>query len=159
GRSALRVGTSLGDVVHPDARMYVDGADTAARLETLAEPGGVLVSSTVYDHVRGKLPITFADAGERQLKNIEQPVRTYRVLIPGAAFTPGAAPLSRSTTADRRRWVVPGMAAALLVLLAAAGAWWMSPRFFPSQRADGTEAPRLSIAVLPFSNLSGDPSQ
>src|SRR5438094_234588 len=158
-RMRLRVGINLGDVIHDDARIYGDGINIAARLETLAEPGGVLVSSTVYDHVRGKLPITFADAGERQLKNIEQPVRTYRVLIPGAAFTPGAAPLSRSTTADRRRWVVPGMAAALLVLLAAAGAWWMSPRFFPSQRADGTEAPRLSIVVLPFSNLSGDPSQ
>ena len=158
-RMRLRVGINLGDVIHDDARIYGDGINIAARLETLAEPGGVLVSSTVYDHVRGKLPITFADAGERQLKNIEQPVRTYRVLIPGAAFTPGAAPLSRTTTADRRRWVVPGVAAALLVLLAAAGAWWMSPRFFPGQRADGTEAPRLSIVVLPFSNLSGDPSQ
>jgi len=158
-RMRLRVGINLGDVIHDDARIYGDGINIAARLETLAEPGGVLVSSTVYDHVRGKLPITFADAGERQLKNIEQPVRTYRVLIPGAAFTPGAEPLSRTTTADRRRWVVPGVAAALLVLLAAAGAWWMSPRFFPGQRADGTEAPRLSIVVLPFSNLSGDPSQ
>src|SRR5437773_8037768 len=158
-RMRLRIGINLGDVIHDDARIYGDGINIAARLETLAEPGGVLVSSTVYDHVRGKLPITFADAGERQLKNIEQPVRTYRVLIPGAAFTPGAAPLSRTTTADRRRWVVPGVAAALLGLLAAAGAWWMSPRFFPGQRADGTEAPRLSIVVLPFSNLSGDPSQ
>jgi len=158
-RMRLRVGINLGDVIHDDARIYGDGINIAARLETLAEPDGVLVSSTVYDHVRGKLPITFADAGERQLKNIEQPVRTYRVLIPGAAFTPGAAPLSRTTTADRRRWVVPGVAAALLVLLAAVGAWWMSPRFFPGQRADGTEAPRLSIVVLPFSNLSGDPSQ
>src|SRR5436190_12176394 len=158
-RMRLRVGINLGDVIHDDARIYGDGINIAARLETLAEPGGVLVSGTVYDHVRGKLPITFADAGERQLKNIEQPVRTYRVLIPGAAFTPGAAPLSRTTTADRRRWVVPGVAAALLVLLAAAGAWWMSPRFLPGQRADGTEAPRLSIVVLPFSNLSGDPSQ
>src|SRR5438309_7680319 len=130
-RMRLRVGINLGDVIHDDARIYGDGINIAARLETLAEPGGVLVSSTVYDHVRGKLPITFADAGERQLKNIEQPVRTYRVLIPGAAFTHGAAPLSRTTTADRRRWVVPGVAAALLVLLAAAGAWWMSPRFFP----------------------------
>src|SRR5438093_3763958 len=121
-RMRLRVGINLGDVIHDDARIYCDGINIVARLETLAEPGGVLVSSTVYDHVRGKLPITFADAGERQLKNIEQPVRTYRVLIPGAAFTPGAAPLSRTTTADRR-WVVPGVAAALLVLLAAAGAW------------------------------------
>jgi TolB-like protein/Flp pilus assembly protein TadD len=154
----FRIGINLGDVIHDDARIYGDGINIAARLETLAEPGGVLVSSTVYDHVRGKLPFTFVDAGERQLKNIEQPVRTYRVLIPGVAFTPGAAPLNRTTTADRRRWIVPGLAA-LLVLLAAGGAWWSSSRLFPGQRADGTQAPRLSIVVLPFTNLSGDPSQ
>jgi adenylate cyclase len=157
-RMLFRIGINLGDVIHDESRIYGDGINIAARLEALAEPGGVLVSSTVYDHVRGKLPFTFADAGERQLKNIEQPVRTYRVLIPGEAFTPGAAPLSRTTTGGRPRWIVLG-AAALLVLLAAGGAWWINWRFFPGQRADGTEAPRLSIVVLPFNNLSGDSSQ
>src|SRR5437660_5090060 len=157
-RMRFRIGINLGDVIHDDARIYGDGINIAARLETLAEPGGVLVSSTVYDHVRGKLPFTFVDAGERQLKNIEQPVRTYRVLIPGVAFTPGAAPFISTITADRRRWIVLGLAA-LLVLLAAGGAWWVSSRLFPGQRADGTQAPRLSIVVLPFTNLSGDPNQ
>jgi adenylate cyclase len=157
-RMLFRIGINLGDVIHDESRIYGDGINIAARLEALAEPGGVLVSSTVYDHVRGKLPIAFADAGERQLKNIEQPVRTYRVLIPGVAFPPGAAPLSRTTTADRRRWIVLGLAA-LLVLLAAGGAWWVSSRLFPGQGADSTQAPRLSIVVLPFTNLSGDPSQ
>ena len=157
-RMLFRIGINLGDVIHDESRIYGDGINIAARLEALAEPGGVLVSSTVYDHVRGKLPLTFADAGERQLKNIEQPVRTYRILIPGAASTPEAAPLSRTTTAHRRRWIVLGLAA-LLVLLAAGGAWWINSRFFQGQRADGTEGPHLSIVVLPFSNLSGDSSQ
>src|SRR5438309_756523 len=157
-RMLFRIGINLGDVIHDESRIYGDGINIAARLEALAEPGGVLVSSTVYDHVRGKLPLTFADAGERQLKNIEQPVRTYRILIPGAASTLEAAPLSRTATAHRRRWIVLGLAA-LLVLLAAGGAWWINSRFFQGQRADGTEAPRLSIVVLPFSNLSGDSSQ
>jgi adenylate cyclase len=157
-RMLFRIGINLGDVIHDESRIYGDGINIAARLEALAEPGGVLVSSTVHDHVRGKLPVTFADAGERQLKNIEQPVRTYRILIPGVAFTPGAPPLSRTTTADRRRWIMLGLAA-LLVLLAAGGAWWVSSRLFPGQGADGTQAPRLSIVVLPFTNLSGDPSQ
>jgi len=157
-RMLFRIGINLGDVIHDESRIYGDGINIAARLEALAEPGGVLVSSTVHDHVRGKLPFTFADAGDRQLKNIEQPVRTYRLLIPGAAFTPGAAPPGRTTTANRRRWTVLGLAA-LLVLLAAGGAWWIHARFVPRQRADGTEAPRLSIVVLPFSNLSGDSSQ
>jgi adenylate cyclase len=157
-RMLFRIGINLGDVIHDESRIYGDGINIAARLEALAEPGNVLVSSTVYDHVRGKLPITFADAGERQLKNIEQPVRTYRILIPGAVFTPGAAPRSRTTTPHRRRWIVLSLAA-LLVLLAAGAAWWINSRFFPGQRADGMDAPRLSIVVLPFSNLSGDSSQ
>jgi adenylate cyclase len=103
-RMRFRIGINLDDVIHDDTRIYGDGINIAARLETLAEPGGVLVSSTVYEHVRGKLMLTFEDAGERQLKNIAQPVRTYRLLIPGAPLTPGAAPLSRTTVADRRRW-------------------------------------------------------
>ena len=158
-RMLFRIGINLGDVIHDESRIYGDGINIAARLEALAEPGGVLVSSTVYDHVRGKLPFTFADEGERQLKNIEQPVRTYRVHLPGASATSPAALVGRTALADRRRWLVPGVTAALLVLLAAGGSWWMSPRFFPGQRADGTQAPRLSIVVLPFTNLSGDPSQ
>ena len=157
-RMLFRIGINLGDVIHDESRIYGDGINIAARLEALAEPGGVLVSSTVYDHVRGKLPFTFEDTGEQQLKNIEQPVRTYRVMIPGAAFTSGAAPLSRTATPDRRRRIVLGLAA-LLILLATGGIWWVSSRRFLSQRAGGTQAPRLSIVVLPFTNLSGDPNQ
>ena len=128
------------------------------RLEALAEPGGVLVSNTVYDQVRGKLPFTFEDVGERQVKNIEQPVRMYQLHIPGASSNGGATPVRRPALADRRRWILWGLAA-FLVLLGAAGAWWIGSRFLPGQQADSTEAPRLSIVVLPFSNLSGDPSQ
>src|SRR6188474_2463533 len=84
-RMRFRIGINLGDVIHDDARIYGDGINLAARLEALAEPGGVLVSSTVHDHVHGQLPFAFEDVGERQLKNIDQPVRTYRVLLPGAA--------------------------------------------------------------------------
>ena len=157
-RMLFRIGINLGDVIHDESRIYGDGINIAARLEALAEPGGVLVSSTVYDHVRGKLPFTFEDTGEQQLKNIEQPVRTYRVMIPGAAFTSGAAPLSRTATPDRRRRIVLGLAA-LLILLASVGGWWVSSRLFLGQPADGTQAPRLSIVVLPFTNLSGDPNQ
>src|ERR671911_2679158 len=62
-RMRFRIGINLGDVIHDEARIYGDGINIAARLEALAQPGGVLVSHTVYDHVRGKLPFTFADAG------------------------------------------------------------------------------------------------
>src|SRR3989454_4500278 len=157
-RMLFRIGITLGDVIHDETRIYGDGINIAARLEALAEPGGVLVSNTVYDQVRGKLPLTVEDLGERQVKNIEQPVRIYRLAIPATSSTAVSTRVRRPTPATRRRWIVLGLAA-LLVLLAAGGAWWINSRFFQGQRADGTEAPRLSIVVLPFSNLSGDSSQ
>jgi adenylate cyclase len=156
-RMRFRIGLNLGDVIHDETRIYGDGINIAARLEALAQPGGVLVSNTVYDQVRGKLPFTFEDVGERQVKNIAQPVRIYQLHIPGAASKAVATLVRRPALTDRERWIVWGLAA-FLVLLLAGGAWWMGSPFFPGQRAD-TEAPRLSIVVLPFSNLSGDPSQ
>jgi TolB-like protein/class 3 adenylate cyclase len=156
-RMRFRIGINLGDVIHDEARIYGDGINIAARLEALAQPGGVLVSSTVYDQVRGKLPFTFEDMGERQVKNIEQPVRIYQLHIPSASAN--VSPLARRPAlTDRRRWILWGLAA-FLVLFGVVGAWWMGSPFFRILAADRTEAPRLSIVVLPFSNLSGDPSQ
>ncbi len=157
-RMLFRIGINLGDVIHDETRIYGDGINIAARLEALAEPGGALVSHTVYDQVRGKLPLTFEDVGERQVKNIAQPVHIYRVHIPGASSGAVATLVRPPAITDRRRWIVWGLAAFLL-LVGAGGAWWMGSPFFPSRPADSTEAPRLSIVVLPFSNLSGDPSQ
>jgi len=157
-RMQFRIGINLGDVIHDETRIYGDGINIAARLEALAPPGGVLVSNTVHDHVRGRLPFTFEDVGERQVKNIEQPVRVYELHIPGASSKAGASPVRRPVLTDRRRWIVRSLAA-FLVLLAVGAAWWMGSPFLPGQQADRTEAPRLSIVVLPFSNLSGDPSQ
>jgi adenylate cyclase len=147
-RMCFRIGINLGDVIHDETRIYGDGINIAARLEALAQPGGVLVSNTVYDQVRGKLPFAFEDVGERQVKNIEQPVRMYQLHIPGASSK--ARPLRRPALTDRKRWIVWGLAA-VLVLIGAGAAWWL--------RSDSTEAPRLSIVVLPFTNLSGDSSQ
>jgi TolB-like protein/class 3 adenylate cyclase len=155
-RMRFRIGINLGDVIHDETRIYGDGINIAARLEALAPPGGVLVSNTVYDQVRGKLPLTFEDVGERHVKNIEQPVRMYQLHIPGAASKAVATLVRRPALTDRRRLIVWSLAA-FLVLLVAGGAWWMGAPFF--QPAGRTEAPRLSIVVLPFSNLSGDPSQ
>jgi adenylate cyclase len=157
-RMLFRIGINLGDVIHDETRIYGDGINIAARLEALAEPGGVLVSNTVYDQVRGKLPLTFEDLGERQVKNIEQPVRVYRLDIPGASSKAMSTLVRPPAITDRRRGILWGVAA-FLVLLGAAGAWWTGSRLFPRQGASSTEAPRLSIVVLPFTNLSGDPSQ
>ncbi len=155
-RMRFRIGLNLGDVIHDETRIYGDGINIAARLEALAQPGGVLVSNTVYDQVRGKLPLTFEDLGERQVKNIEQPVRIYRLHIPGVSSNAVATLGRRLSLTGRSRWIMAGLA---VLLLGAGGAWWIASPFLASQRANSTEAPRLSIVVLPFSNLSGDPSQ
>src|SRR3989304_2871806 len=91
-RMLFRIGINLGDVIHDETRIYGDGINVAARLEGLAEPGGVLVSRAVHDQVRDRLDLTFEDLGERELKNIARPVRVYRVRTPGeskAARAPG----------------------------------------------------------------------
>jgi adenylate cyclase len=75
----LRIGVNLGDVMVEGGDLYGDGVNIAARLEGLADPGSVLVSQTVFDHVRGKTVLAFEDLGEQNLKNILEPVRIYRV--------------------------------------------------------------------------------
>lgn len=92
-RIRFRIGINLGDIIlSPDGDIYGDGVNIAARLEGMAEPGGVYISGTTYDHLKGKLDCTFDDLGERVFKNIERPVRVYRVMPAGA----GAAPEPRA---------------------------------------------------------------
>src|SRR6266481_2754472 len=78
-RIELRIGINLGDVIVEGDDLYGDGVNIAARIEALADAGGVLVSNTVHDHVRDRLPFVFEDLGEQQVKNISRPVRVYRV--------------------------------------------------------------------------------
>jgi TolB-like protein len=115
-RIALRIGINLGDVMVEGGDLYGDGVNIAARLEALAEPGGIFVSQTVFSHVRGKVQVSFEDRGERTLKNMPEPVRVYRVS--------GSVEARSQVTTDKS----PALA-------------------------------RSSIAVLPFTNMSGDPEQ
>jgi len=84
-RIELRIGINLGDVIVEGDDLYGDGVNIAARIEALADIGGVFVSNTVHDHVRDRLPYVFEDLGEQQVKNITRPVRVYRVCDTGAA--------------------------------------------------------------------------
>jgi adenylate cyclase len=82
-RIELRVGINLGDVIVEGDDLYGDGVNIAARIEALADPGGVFVSNTVHDQVRDRLPFVFEDLGEQQVKNIARPVRVYRWQLSG----------------------------------------------------------------------------
>lgn len=141
-RIVFRIGINLGDVVVEGDDLLGDGVNVAARLEQICEPGGVLISGTAYDQLQGKIDLPIEFAGEQRVKNIERPIRTYR--IRRGAASPGV--LSFRSVA--RRW--PAAAAALLLIAGGVG-WWLWP---------GTPAyaSRPSIAVLPFNNLGGDES-
>ena len=150
-RIEFRIGVNLGDVIIEDDDLYGDGVNVAARLQSLAEPGGICVSRTVYNHVRNKVGLTFEPMGEHKVKNIAEPITVYRVL-PGSA---GAASDRRGSVGSRRRRPA-AVAAAVAVLLAvgAAGAWYAlwrpgseprrarSPRPKPNPRCRCPTSPR-----------------
>ena len=145
-RMQFRIGVNLGDVIEEsDGTIYGDGVNIAARLEALAEGGGVCISSTVYDAVEGKLALGFDFLGEHQVKNIAKPIRVYRVR---AESKP---PSARPRAKRRMQWQIAVPAVALiLLLLGAAGVWkWSSSSVLPLSE-------KASIAVLPFENIGSD---
>src|SRR5437868_4342391 len=91
-RLRFRIGVNLGDVIADGDDIYGDGVNIAARLEGLAEPGGVCVSGTVRDHIGGRLPYAFEDMGEQSVKNIAQPVRVFALRSEAVADSPASSP-------------------------------------------------------------------
>src|SRR5262249_37781859 len=150
---------NLGDVIEEaDGAIYGDGVNIAARMEALAEGGGVCISSTVYDAVEGKLSYGFDFLGEQQVKNIAKPVRVYRVRA--EPRTPSVRPQSKR----KMRWQRAVPALALILVLGAIGAWFYIERWMPTPQgpveATATDMPKgPGVAVLPFVNLSGDANQ
>ncbi|MGD9509286.1 MAG: adenylate/guanylate cyclase domain-containing protein, partial [Geminicoccaceae bacterium] len=153
-RLMIRIGINLGDVAVEGDDLLGDGVNVAARLEQLCEPGGVLISGTVFDHLKGKLDLTLEPAGERRLKNIAERVRTYRVRI-------GTTPHTIRQSLIRWR----GATTVLLVLLVLAGlAVWLQPwraeiEVASVERMVFPLPDKPSLAVLPFQNMSGEPEQ
>jgi adenylate cyclase len=166
-RLVYRMGVNLGDVLIEGDDILGDGVNVAARLEGICEPGGVCVSGSAYEHVQGRVAADFADLGEQTLKNIAKSVRAY-ALSPEAIAAAKVEPRETTTpkpakpSAAKARSALPLAAAlAALLIVIAGGAWY----FLAANRPAGvaTKAPavaaRLSIVVLPFANLSGDPGQ
>jgi adenylate cyclase len=169
-RISFRVGVNLGDVIAEEDDIFGDGVNIAARLEALAEPGGICVSGTVRDQIRDKLPYPFEDRGEQSVKNIARPVRVYALRPEATADLPAA---SVPAAAPRRqRTVLAAITAAVAVVLVIAFvAWWLWPSTRSSNMPPAVVAaaltpisqplvaPRLSIMVLPFANLTDDQEQ
>ncbi len=159
-RIDFRIGVNLGDVIVEGDDIHGDGVNVAARLEALADPGGVCISGSAFEQVRDKLEFGFEDLGHQQVKNIVRPVRTYRLLIdPNSAGKLLSAPVKGAV-----RWKWPAVAAVLAVVVAASGIAWGQPWAPDVEPASVTRMAwplpdKPSIAVLPFNNLSGDPSQ
>jgi adenylate cyclase len=122
-RIAFRIGVNLGDVIVEDHDIFGDGVNVAARLEALAEPGGICVSRVVRDQVRDRLNYTFEDLGEQSVKNIARPVRVY-ALRPEAVSDLPVAGVSIAVPRSRRSIVVPIAATVAAVLVIAVIAWW-----------------------------------
>ena len=164
-RIRFRIGVNLGDVIVEGEDIFGDGVNVAARLEALAEPGGVCVSHTVRDQIHDKLPYRLDDLGEQFVKNIARPVRAYS-LSPETVVGLPATGVSRVVTPRRGRVgpAVVSAAAAAALVVAAGVAWWVwpAPRA-PTASAPAVSAPqpapRLSIVALPFANLGNDPDQ
>jgi adenylate cyclase len=161
-RIEFRIGIHLGDVVEEsDGDLMGDGVNIASRLEGICEPGGVCLSEDAYRQVKSRLELQVADLGRQNLKNIAEPVRAY-LLRQGAPATQKPPQAATKTRGVWARW--PALAAGLALVLLAAGAYaWRAgyaPRFLAASVDDKlANAPRLSIVVLPFENLGGDPEQ
>ena len=160
-RIEFRVGIHLGDVVEEsDGDLMGDGVNIAARLEGIAKPGAICLSEDAYRQVKARLDLAVSDLGEQSLKNIAEPVRVYSVEVGKPAQ---AKPTKPAVPKQRSIFVLLG--AAIVALVAIAGSAWY---FFGANRPvtvtsnalpARAEAAHLSIVVLPFTNLSGDPSQ
>ena len=139
-RIDFRFGVNVGDVIVDGDDIYGDGVNVAARLEDLAEPGGVLVAGVVRDQVRDKLSFSFDDLGDREVKNIPRPVRAYRVKLSDDRRPPALARLSTRLGVGRPHIAWIGAAGLLLIVVAGGGAWYVCRR--PKIGRDGRATER-----------------
>jgi len=156
-RMLFRIGVNLGDIIEEGDRIYGDGVNIAARLEGLAEDGGICISGTAYDQLKNKLELGYEFLGEHSVKNIASPVRVYKILM-----EPEAIGKIIGETRKTKRWMAVAVAAVILIGLAG---WYLY--FEQSKRVERASVEKMayplpdkpSIAVLPFTNLSSEKEQ
>jgi adenylate cyclase len=162
-RIQYRIGINLGDIVIDGDDILGDGVNVAARLEGLAEPGGICVPRKVIEEVRNKLDVGFEFLGDQSIKNIKKPIPVYRILLEPVA----AGKVIGERRATPAQWQLGAVAAAAVIVVAVAG-YYLTPsdravvpvsNDFCEQKTVLAVPDKPSVAVLPFDNLSGDPSQ
>jgi adenylate cyclase len=162
-RMVFRIGVNLGDVIEEEGRIYGDGVNIAARLESLADPGGICISKTAFDHIESKLPLGYQFLGEQTVKNIAKPVGAYKVLMEPRVLPVEEKKKAREVSFWQRKPVLAGTALVLVVVIGVAiwNFYSRTPRIEPaSEKKMAYPLPdKPSIAVLPFVNMSEDPQQ
>jgi TolB-like protein/class 3 adenylate cyclase len=158
-RMEFRIGINLGDIIEEEDRIYGDGVNIAARLEGLAEAGGICISGTAFDQVKGKLSLGYKFIGKQTVKNIPDPIRAYKVL----AAPEDVGKIIGEDKPKKLRWAL--IASVILIVVAGTFAilkiYFGPPRIEPAS-VDKKALPlpeKPSIAVLPFDNMSDDPKQ
>ena len=158
-RMEFRIGINLGDVIEEGERIYGDGVNVAARIEALAEGGGICISRTAFDQVKNKLNLGYENLGEHAVKNIAEPVRVYKVLSEPEA----AGKVIGKERPVRWHWAAIGAVVVIILVAGALAIWnfYLRPDVEPAsvERMAFSLPDKPSIAVLPFDNLSGDPEQ
>jgi len=164
-RMQFRIGINLGDVIEEGDRIYGDGVNIAARLESLAEPGGICVSKTAFDHIETKLPLGYEYLGEQNVKNIAKPVTAYKVLMESRVTVKAPAQAKPKEGARRRSKFIALVSVLIMVVVAAVFWRFAFPPAEPkvekaSQQRMAFPLPdKPSIAVMPFLNMTGEKNQ
>jgi adenylate cyclase len=173
-RMEFRIGVNLGDVVEEEDKIFGDGVNIAARMESLADGGGISISKIVYDQIKNKLTLRCEYLGKQTVKNIAEPVQVYRVVMAPEALV---STVSRWKRAGLNYWkrIHPGFKILIALVAAGNGLWQVYPRFIsrpvevtPKDKIIGVASKekmafplpdKPSIAVLPFTNMSNDKEQ
>ncbi len=155
-RMLFRIGVNLGDVIEEGDRIYGDGVNIAARLEGLAEAGGICISGSAHEQIKNKLALGYEYIGEHTVKNIAEPLKVYRIPMgPKGAFPKEGD--EKGATLRKWRWTALSATGAVIVIIGALAIWYFSFRQAPVV-SDVEEAPK-TIAVLPFDDLSPEKDQ
>jgi adenylate cyclase len=163
-RMEFRIGVNLGDVMEDGDTIYGDGVNIAARLEALAEPGGICISGTAYDHIENKIPLHYDFLGEQEVKNITKPVRVYRAIIGPEATVAKSSVRQKPVWKGLSKWAVGLIAIAVIAGGVALYQFVFRPSSSKTEVASKEKMAfplpdKPSIAVLPFVNMSKDPEQ